>query len=132
MTPDFAAYCGHGIAECEDCFGVAGNGSGLELSRFGEIVLLAQSVTMQNRPSKMGVVRRIALSDHWRWVSVPRWARVDFDLLAADEPDEDMARIGVEIRCQEGLRFELVRRIADSQRIGTAARRRENRARCRL
>src|SRR5215470_13094829 len=26
----------------------------------------AQRVTMENRPSKIGVVRRMALSDHWR------------------------------------------------------------------
>ena len=29
----------------------------------------ANSVTMENRPSKAGVERRIALSDHWRCVS---------------------------------------------------------------
>jgi hypothetical protein len=33
---------------------------------------LAQSVTIENNPSRTGVVRRIALSDHWRWVSTPR------------------------------------------------------------
>jgi hypothetical protein len=30
------------------------------------------SVTIENNPSRSGVVRRIALSDHWRWVSTPR------------------------------------------------------------
>src|ERR1019366_3127113 len=35
-----------------------------------------QRVTMENRPSRTGVVLRMARSDHWRWVSTPRWARV--------------------------------------------------------
>src|SRR5690625_4767341 len=29
------------------------------------------SVTMEERPSRHGVVRAIARSDHWRWVSTP-------------------------------------------------------------
>src|SRR3974377_2198723 len=35
----------------------------------------AHRVTIENKPSRTGVVRRIALSDHWRWVSTPRGAR---------------------------------------------------------
>src|SRR6266566_7172364 len=31
----------------------------------------------------------------------------DFDLPTANEPSEDVARIGVEVSCQEGLRLEL-------------------------
>src|SRR6266446_2356063 len=31
----------------------------------------AQSVTIENKPSRTGVVRRIALSDHWPWVGPP-------------------------------------------------------------
>jgi phosphatidylserine/phosphatidylglycerophosphate/cardiolipin synthase-like enzyme len=38
--------------------------------------LCVQRVAIEKRPSRTGVVRRIALSDHWRWVSTPRWARV--------------------------------------------------------
>ena len=33
------------------------------------------SVTMENKARRAGVVRRMALSDHWRWVSTPRCAR---------------------------------------------------------
>src|SRR5262245_51958408 len=35
----------------------------------------ANNVTMENRPSSAGVERKIALSDHWRWVSTPKCAR---------------------------------------------------------
>ena len=35
----------------------------------------AISVTALNRPNSAGVVRAMASSDHWRWVSIPRWAR---------------------------------------------------------
>lgn len=35
----------------------------------------AHSVTSENRPSRAGVVRRIARSDHCRCVSPPRWRR---------------------------------------------------------
>src|SRR4051812_48070175 len=35
----------------------------------------ARSVTRENSPSKQGVVRAMARSDHWRWVSTPRWSR---------------------------------------------------------
>ena len=36
----------------------------------------AHGVTRENRPRSAGVVRRMARSDYWRWVSTPRWARV--------------------------------------------------------
>jgi hypothetical protein len=32
----------------------------------------AHSVTSENKPIRAGVVRAIASSDHWRWVSTPR------------------------------------------------------------
>src|SRR3954470_4406178 len=32
-------------------------------------------VTMENSPSRQGVVRAIAWSDHCRWLSTPRWSR---------------------------------------------------------
>src|SRR3954447_9564217 len=35
----------------------------------------AHRVTSENSPNKSGVVRWIAKSDHWRWVSTPRWRR---------------------------------------------------------
>src|SRR5208282_5213329 len=37
--------------------------------------LSAHTVISENNPSKAGVVRRIARSDHWRCVSTPRCAR---------------------------------------------------------
>src|SRR5207344_2640177 len=39
----------------------------------------------------------------------------DFDLPATDEPSEDVAWMGVEIGCQERLRIEFTRGIADQQ-----------------
>ena len=39
----------------------------------------------------------------------------DFDLPSADEPAEDVLRLGVEIGCKEGLRVELTGRIANQQ-----------------
>jgi len=36
---------------------------------------LANTTTRLKRPNKQGVVRSMARSDHWRWVSKPRWAR---------------------------------------------------------
>src|SRR3970282_946642 len=35
----------------------------------------AAKVTQENKPKRAGVVRPMARSDHWRWVSTPRWAR---------------------------------------------------------
>ena len=35
----------------------------------------ASSVTIENSASRQGVVRAMARSDHWRWVSTPRWSR---------------------------------------------------------
>ena len=36
------------------------------------IRISAASVTTLNRPKSAGVVRAMARSDHWRWVSMPR------------------------------------------------------------
>jgi hypothetical protein len=33
-----------------------------------------RKVTNKNRPNKAGIVRAMAQSDHWRWVSTPRWS----------------------------------------------------------
>ena len=35
----------------------------------------AARVVQEKRPSRTGVVRAMARSDHWRWVSTPRWVR---------------------------------------------------------
>src|SRR3954464_12483075 len=37
---------------------------------------VAHTVTKEYKPRSAGVVRRMARSDHWRWVSTPRWARL--------------------------------------------------------
>ncbi len=42
------------------------------------------SVTSENNPSSAGVVRRMARSDHCRWVSTPRWRRPRFSSLRWD------------------------------------------------
>jgi hypothetical protein len=39
----------------------------------------------------------------------------DFDLPTADEPGKDVARTGVKIGCQKGLRLELASGIADQE-----------------
>jgi len=62
--PYFATYRGDCIAEGQECFWIPGGRSGLSFRDLEEIV--AQRVTMENRLSSAGVVRRIALSDHWR------------------------------------------------------------------
>src|SRR3954469_16062387 len=41
----------------------------------------ASKVTRENSPSRQGVVRAMARSDHWRWVSTPRCARVSWNVV---------------------------------------------------
>src|ERR1700751_3647164 len=53
----------------------------------------AQSVTIENNPSRTGVVRRIALSDHWRWVLTPRWARTSANVTSTCHLLTNHARI---------------------------------------
>src|SRR3954452_8054304 len=36
---------------------------------------VAHKAIKEYKPRSVGVVRRMARSDHWRWVSTPRWAR---------------------------------------------------------
>ena len=38
----------------------------------------AAKITQENSLKRSGVVRAIARSDHWRWVSRPRWARASW------------------------------------------------------
>ena len=57
-----------------------GNGFGYQLAARGGGVVRpyrswAHNAINENSPSKAGVVRAIAGSDHWRWVSTPRWRR---------------------------------------------------------
>jgi hypothetical protein len=64
----------------------------------------------ENSPSKAGVVRRMAISDHCLCVSNPRCLRLlegDLKPPAPHEPTEDFPRIGIEVRTQEGLGLEI-------------------------
>jgi hypothetical protein len=61
VVPDLAAHGRDGVAEGDDCFfGYQAVALGMS---FRDLVrLCAQSVAMETRPSRTGVVRRIALS----------------------------------------------------------------------
>lgn len=65
-------------------------------------------------------MRAIARSDHWRWVSTPRWARTSRKVTsscpsvqAQDEPGEDLQRIGSEVSAEHGLGGEPLYGVAD-------------------
>src|ERR1700687_2075410 len=45
----------------------------------------AHRVMRENRPSRAGVVRAMARSDHWRWVSTPRCSRVSWNVVSMDQ-----------------------------------------------
>src|SRR5918911_1998889 len=53
----------------------------------------ASSVTKENRPSRAGVVRAMARSDHWRWVSRPRWRRASSKVTSSCQRWTNQARI---------------------------------------
>ena len=40
-------------------------------------------MVQEKRPSRMGVVRAMARSDHWRWVSMPRWVRASWKVTSS-------------------------------------------------
>src|SRR5215213_3254074 len=61
---------------------------------------VASKATIENSASRQGVVRAIALSDHWRWVSTPRWSREP--PLAAEPGDPEDAGHGALARYQDG------------------------------
>src|SRR5260370_9617522 len=48
------------------------------------LALAAHRVMSENRPSRAGVVRAMARSDHWRWVSTPRCSRVSWKVVSID------------------------------------------------
>src|ERR1700730_1408194 len=62
MAPYFAANRRDGIAEGQDAFGYQAAVRGVSLRDLESS--WAQSVTIENKASSAGVVRRIALSDH--------------------------------------------------------------------
>src|SRR3954468_4157665 len=87
----------------------------------------ARSVTRENSPSKQGVVRAMARSDHWRWVSTPRWSRTSRKVTSTCQ------RWTNQVRICNGSRVRAVQRRAwgskrpwgsrrSTQRIGTVGR----------
>ncbi len=54
---------------------------------------VAQIVISENSPSNAGVVRRMARSDHWRWVSTPRWARTSWNVVSTRQRETNHCRI---------------------------------------
>src|SRR5215468_10599976 len=53
----------------------------------------ANNVMMENRPSSAGVERKIALSDHWRWVSTPKCARTSSNVTSTCQRRTNHARM---------------------------------------
>ncbi len=76
----------------------------------------ANSVTIENRASRQGLVRATAMSDNCRCVSTPRWARFlkgNLDGPAPHEPPNDLRELARRIRAEQGLGREARFRIAD-------------------
>src|SRR6516225_2163512 len=91
MVPDFAAHGRDCVAESQDRLWVP---CGRSLLSFCDLERsCAHRVTIENKPSRTGVVRRIALSDHWRWVSTPRWARTSANVTSTCHLLTNHARI---------------------------------------
>ena len=55
----------------------------------------APSVTQAKRPKSTGVVRAMARSDHWRWVSTPRCARASWKVTSSCQRRTNQAMIWV-------------------------------------
>lgn len=53
----------------------------------------AQSVTSENIPNSVGVIRAMARSDHCRPVSTSRWARHSWNVVSTDQRGTNQARI---------------------------------------
>jgi len=47
----------------------------------------AARAIQENNPKRAGVVLAIAKSDHWRWVSTPRWVRTSWKVTSPPEAD---------------------------------------------
>jgi hypothetical protein len=84
----------------------------------------AHTVISENNPSRAGVVRRMARSDHWRCVSMPRWTRTSWNVVSTRHRETNHPRIS------SGVASRSVQRNADglcspdgsrtrTQRIGT-------------
>ena len=56
----------------------------------------AARVVQEKSPSRAGVVRAMARSDHWRCVSTPRWVRTSWKVTSscqAYKPFQDLDRV---------------------------------------
>jgi hypothetical protein len=65
-------------------------------------------VTIENRASRQGVVRAMALSDHCRCVSTPRWARASWKVTSTVQlryaPPHDLRGLAHRFGAEQGLR----------------------------
>ena len=66
--------------------------------------LSAHTAISENNPSKAGVVRRMARSDHWRWVSTPRWARTSWKVVSTRQRETNQPRIVAAVASRSVLR----------------------------
>src|SRR4051794_3872155 len=64
----------------------------------------AQTVISETIPSRAGVVRRIARSDHWRCVSTPRCARTSWDVVSTRQRETNQPRINAGVAPRSVLR----------------------------
>ena len=55
----------------------------------------AARVVQEKRPSRTGVVRAMARSDHWRWVYTPRWVRTSWKVTSSCQRRTNHSRIWV-------------------------------------
>src|SRR5262249_16025994 len=70
------------------------------------------------------VVRAIAWSDHWRWVSSPRWARLSSDVTSSDQRMTTHSRICSGVACRSVQKNASMRRwpsgsVTSTYRIAT-------------
>src|SRR3974377_1329575 len=117
MCPYFAPYCGDGIAEYQSRLWKPCGVPWFELSRFGELVRAKRDDGKQSQQSWRGTQDRLVgpLTLGFDAEMGADFLEGDFDLPAAHEPGENVARTGVEIGGEEGLRFEFTFGIAHEQ-----------------
>ena len=80
--------------------------SGLALGHGRFCNAWAARVVQEKSPSRAGVVRAMARSDHWRCVSTPRWAYLvegDLQLPAQYKPFQDLGRVRRRVGTEQGL-----------------------------
>src|ERR1700688_2673562 len=117
MCPYFAAYCRDGIAEGENRFWIPCGCPWFELSRFGEVMRAKRDNGEQSQQGWCGAQDRLVGPLTLRFDAEMRadFLEGNLDLPAAHEPSENVARTGVEIGGEEGLRVEVAFGIATEQ-----------------